>query len=131
MPPQRAQQTRRRSDTAGRAGTKAHTRTAVKNASKTAPAQTASGGRAAKPGGRLKSELVLPVGVGAVVMIAALGIVAVGSDKVGAPLGITLTVAGILLVAGLVMYVAWVVDSVLAKPLSRVRDAMQEMEGGN
>src|SRR4051794_25636454 len=80
-----------------------------------------------KPGGRLKAEVVLPVGVGAVAMCAALGIVAVASTKMGAPLPLTLTVAGLLLTAGLVAYVTWVMDSVVARPLARLRDAMQEM----
>jgi diguanylate cyclase (GGDEF)-like protein len=84
-----------------------------------------------KPGGRLKAEVVLPVGVGAVAMCAALGLVAVGSEKIGAPLPLTLAVAGAVLTACLVAYVAWVIESVVARPLARVRDAMQEMEGGN
>src|SRR4051794_41982425 len=73
--------------------TKAHTRTAVR-----VPA--------VKPGGRLKMEVVLPVGVGAVVVCAALGIVGVASAKIGAPLPVTLVTAGIMLVAGLFFFVA-------------------------
>ena len=120
--PSRAEMTRRRNDAIGpRAATKAHTRTAVRAPS--APA--------AKVGGRLKTEVVLPVGVGAVVIMAALGLVAIGSVKIGAPLAVTLGVAGVVLVAGLVTYVAWVVESVVARPLAKVRDALQEMEGGN
>src|SRR3954467_803331 len=84
-----------------------------------------------KPGGRLKAELVLPVGIGALVLCGALGIVAVGSEKVGAPLPLTLAVAGIVLTAALVAYVSWVTESVVARPLARVRDALEEMEGGN
>jgi diguanylate cyclase (GGDEF)-like protein len=84
-----------------------------------------------KQGGRLKAEVVLPVGVGAVVMCAAFGIVAVASSKVGAPLPLTMTVAGLVLTAALVAYVAWVVEGAMARPLARLRDAMQEMEGGN
>jgi diguanylate cyclase (GGDEF)-like protein len=84
-----------------------------------------------KKGGRLKSDVVLPVGVGAVVLCAAFGIVAVASTKVGAPLPLTLTVAGLVLTAALVAYVAWVVEGAVARPLARLRDAMQEMEGGN
>src|SRR3954466_1685099 len=116
-----APKARRRSDHPGsRAVTMAHTRTAVKVAN-----------NGVKPGGRLKTELVLPVGVGAVVMCAAMGLVAAGSVKVGAPLGVTLGVGGLVLVAGLVAYVMWVVDSAVARPLAKVRDALQEMEGGN
>src|SRR3954447_11588265 len=113
--------TRRRSDQPGsRAVTKAHTRTAVRNAQDSV-----------KTGGPLKSEVVLPVGVGAVVLCAAIGLVAAGSAKIGAPLPVTLTAAGLVLVAGLVSYVSWVLNSAVARPLAKVRDALQEMEGGN
>src|SRR3954453_6593233 len=113
--------TRRRSDQPGsRAVTKAHTRTAVRNAQDSL-----------KTGGPLKSEVVLPVGVGAVVLCAAIGLVAAGSAKIGAPLPVTLTAAGLVLVAGLVSYVSWVLNSAVARPLAKVRDALQEMEGGN
>src|SRR4051794_31673516 len=119
--PAPAPKARRRSDHPGsRAVTMAHTRTAVKVAN-----------NGVKPGGRLKTELVLPVGVGAVVMCAAMGLVAAGSVKVGAPLAVTLGAGGLVLVAGLVAYVMWVVDSAVARPLAKVRDALQEMEGGN
>ena len=115
----RAEMTRRRTD-AARARTKAHARVAVRT-------EQQSG----KAGGRLKTELVLPVGIGATVMCATLGLVAGASMRIGAPLPVTMTVAGIALVAGLVAYVNWVVGSVVSKPLARVREAMQEMEGGN
>jgi diguanylate cyclase (GGDEF)-like protein len=98
----------------------AHTRTAVKVAN-----------NGVKPGGRLKTELVLPVGIGALVMCAAMGLVAAGSVKLGAPLAVTLAVGGVVLVAGLVAYVMWVVESAVSRPLAKVRDALQEMEGGN
>ena len=118
--PSRAEMTRRKTD-GRRPATKASVRASVH-----APAAPKG-----KRGGRLKAEVVLPVGVGAVVMAAALAIVAVGSEQVGAPLPLTLTVAGLVLAGALVAYVAWVVDSAVARPLARVRDAMQEMEGGN
>src|SRR2546423_13934309 len=71
--PSKSETARRRTDHPGsRAVTKAHTRTAVKVPS-------------VKPGGRLKTELVLPVGIGAVVVCAALGLVAGGSAQDGAP----------------------------------------------
>src|SRR4051812_47171696 len=112
---------RRRSDHPGsRAVTKAHTRTAVRVAQ-----------NGVKTGGPLKTEVVLPVGVGAVVMCAAMGLVAAGSVKLGVPLAATLAGAGIVLVAGLVAYVSWLLESAVARPLGKVRDALQEMEGGN
>jgi diguanylate cyclase (GGDEF)-like protein len=124
-PPVKAGQTRRKSDGIRVATTNVATRTAIKEA-----AYGPDGARG-KRGGRLKSEVVLPVGVGAVAMCAALGIVAVASTKIGAPLPVTLGVAGVLLTGGLVAYVAWVLNSAVARPLARVRDALQEMEGGN
>src|SRR4051794_41869700 len=87
--PTRTEMTRRKTD-GRRPATKAAARAST-------PAPAAPKG---KPGGRLKAEVVLPVGVGAVVMCAAFGIVAVASEKVGAPLPLTLTVAGIVLTAG-------------------------------
>src|SRR3954469_12332278 len=109
--PSRAELTRRKTD-GRRPATKASARAAVQ-------APPAPKG---KPGGRLRAEVVLPVGVGAVVMGAALGIVAVASEQVGAPLPLTITVAGLVLAGALVAYVAWVVDSAVARPLARVRD---------
>src|SRR4051812_3742005 len=125
MPPPRADMTRRKSDTASRSFTKAHSRTAVKGAAQESQAA------AARPGGRLKAEVVMPVGLGALTMCAGLGIVAVGSEKIGAPLPVTMGAAGLVLGVALVLYVAWVLESAVAKPLARVRDALQEMEGGN
>src|SRR5204863_8180224 len=44
---------------------------------------------------------------------------------------VVLSAAGLVLVAGLVAYVSWVLQSAVARPLAKVRDALQEMEGGN
>src|SRR4051794_6254028 len=118
--PSRAEMTRRKSD-GRRPAAKAAVRSSV-------PAPVAP---KVKPGGRLRTEVVLPMGVGAVVMCAGLVLVAVGSEQIGAPLPLTLTVAGLVLAGALVAYVAWVVDSVVARPLARVREAMEQMEGGN
>src|SRR3954447_12232768 len=125
MPPSKADMARRKSDR-NRSSTKAHTRSAAKT-----PAAAPQPAEKVKPGGRLRTEVVLPVGVGAVVMCATLGLVAAGSSKMGAPLALTLGVAGAALVAGLVLYVTWVVNGAVARPLSHLRDALQEMEGGN
>src|SRR5438045_9743541 len=108
---------RRKTDRPGpRAVTMAHTRTAVKVTR-------------VKPGGPLKTEVVLPVGVGAIVMCAAMGLAAAGAVKIGAPLPVVLGGAGVVLVAALVAYVSWVLQSAVARPLAKVRDALQEMEG--
>src|SRR3954447_19095473 len=125
MPPSKADMARRKSDR-NRSSTKAHTRSAAKT-----PAAAPQPAEKVKPGGRLRTEVVLPVGVGAVVMCATLGLVAAGSSKLGAPLAVTLGVAGALLVAGLVLYVTWVLNGAVARPLSQLRNALQEMEGGN
>jgi len=116
-PVPRAQQTRRRDDKVG-----PRTKTAAA-AGKKQPSP--------KPNGRLRNEIVVPVGIGAAVMCAAVGLVAAGSVKSGVPLAVTLGVSGIVLTAALVAYMAWVVDGAVARPLARVRDALQEMEGGN
>src|SRR3954465_13572600 len=118
--------TRRKTD-GNRSLTKAHTRKAVKGPAPAESKQPAAG----KPGGRLKAEVVLPVGVGALVTVIALGMVAVGSECSGAPLPLTMGAAVLALRAGLVLYVTWVVNSAVATPLSRVRDAREEIEGGN
>ena len=96
----------------------AHTRTAVKV-------------QRGKTGGRLKTEVVLPIGVGAMVMCAAMGLAAAGAVKIGAPLAVVLAATGAVLVAALVAYVSWVLESTISRPLAKVRDALQEMEGGN
>jgi diguanylate cyclase (GGDEF)-like protein len=95
------------------------------------PAPRPAAPKAAKPGGRLKVEIVLPVGVGVSAMCAALGIVAVAAVKLGLPLVATLVAAAVALTAGLVAYVAWVVDSVAARPLARLREGLQQIEEGN
>src|SRR4051794_6824938 len=115
----RAGMTRRKTDPPGpRAVTMAHTRTSVRV-------------QKVKGGGPLKTEVVLPVGIGAVVMCTAMGLAAAGAVKIGAPLAVVLGAAGIVLVAALVAYVSWVLDSAVARPLAKVRDALQEVEGGN
>jgi diguanylate cyclase (GGDEF)-like protein len=64
-------------------------------------------------------------------MCAALGIVGVGAVKLGLPLIVTVAVAAVVLTAGLVIYIGWVIDGVAVRPLKRVREALQEIEMGN
>src|SRR4051794_4504512 len=84
-----------------------------------------------KRGGRLRNELAIPLAVGGATLLAAVGIVAAGASKLGAPLVPVVAVAGVLLMAGLVAYVAWIVETAASRPLARVRTALQEMEEGN
>src|SRR3954454_10286157 len=98
----RAQQTRRDTDKVGPS-----TRAAARKGQKT------RNGREPKAGGRLRNEIIVPVGVGAAVMCAALGLTAAGSVKAGVPLAVTVGVAGIVLTAALVAYVTWIVDGSL------------------
>src|SRR4051794_41309667 len=116
--PPRTEKTRRKTD-----GRQPATKAAVRAAT---PARALPNG---KPGGRLRAEVVLPVGVGAVVMCAAFGIVAVASEKMGVPLPLTLTVAGLVLTAGLVAYLAWGPGGAGTRPPPRRRGALQEVGG--
>jgi diguanylate cyclase (GGDEF)-like protein len=84
-----------------------------------------------KLGGTLRNEVVLPVGIGSGAAFAGLGIVAAAASHAGLPLVPVVALAGVLMIAGLLAYVAWIVNSAAAKPLARVRTALQEMEEGN
>ncbi len=123
--PVKAAQTRRKDD-AIRPRTKRGAAAAAKPEKAARPGPTRG-----KPVGRLKTEVVLPVTVGVVAMCAALGIVAVSAVKMHVPLLPVVAAGAIVLTGLLVAYVAWVVESVAARPLARVRDALREMEEGN
>src|SRR3954451_2090534 len=84
-----------------------------------------------KLGGTLRSEVVLPVGIGSGAAVAGLGIVAAGASHAGLPIVPIVAAAGVVMIAALLAYVAWIVNSAAAKPLARVRTALQEMEEGN
>jgi diguanylate cyclase (GGDEF)-like protein len=126
--PVKAEMNRRKSDKVGQ-----RTRTPAATVERAARRSAATPGAPTpgKTGGRLKFEIVVPVGVGGAAMCAALGIVGVVSVKLGVPLVVTLSVAAVALVAALMAYVGWVVESVAARPLGRVREALQEIEEGN
>src|SRR4051812_1737087 len=85
----------------------------------------------AKLGGTLRHEVVLPVGLGSGAAFAGLGIIAAGASHAGLPIVPIVAIAGVVMIAGLMAYVAWIVNSAAAKPLARVRNALQEMEEGN
>jgi diguanylate cyclase (GGDEF)-like protein len=107
------------------------TLTPVTRAAASATASASAPAEAAKVSGALRNEIVVPVGVGAVAAFGAAGIVAAAASKLGLPIAPVAGVAGIGLIAGLLAYVSWIVNSAAAKPLARVRAALQEMEEGN
>jgi diguanylate cyclase (GGDEF)-like protein len=122
-PVTKSQMTRRRTDTPP-----PRTKAAAARAGRGKPA-----GAAPPPGSRprLRNEIVLPVALGAAAMCAALGLAAGGAARLGLPLVAVVPAAAVPLVAGLVVYVSWVVSSVATRPLARVRGALQEIEEGN
>jgi diguanylate cyclase (GGDEF)-like protein len=87
--------------------------------------------RMPKKGGRLRNEIVIPLGIGALALSGSLGIVAAATMKIGAPTVVVCTIAAFILIGGLMAYVAWIIDGIASKPLARVRTALQEMEEGN
>src|SRR3954452_18977726 len=84
-----------------------------------------------RAGGRLRNEILLPIVVRSAVLVASTGIIASGAAELGLPIIPIAAAGGLLLTAALIVYVAWIVDGVALKPLSRVRSALQEMEEGN
>ncbi|GAC1324093.1 MAG: hypothetical protein NVSMB25_21210 [Thermoleophilaceae bacterium] len=80
---------------------------------------------------RIKNEIVGPLGLGILVVIATLGILAVASPRIGVPAILIVIPGALALTAGLMVWVGSIVDSVASRPLARVRAAMQEMEGGD
>jgi diguanylate cyclase (GGDEF)-like protein len=84
-----------------------------------------------RKGGRLRNEILIPLGIGAAALAGSLGIVAAATMKIGAPTVLVCAVASFVLILGLMVYVAWIIDGIASKPLARVRVALQEMEEGN
>src|SRR5687768_15757474 len=84
-----------------------------------------------KVGGKLRNEILLPLGIGAVALAGCLGIVGAASRKVGGPTVVLSVIAAAVLIFGLMVYVAWILEGVASRPLARVRNALQEMEEGN
>src|SRR3954447_1068769 len=82
-------------------------------------------------GGRLRNEILVPIAVGSAVLVASVGIIAAGAEKLGPPIIPVAAAGGLLLTVALMAYVAWIVDGVASRPLARVRTALQEMEEGN
>ncbi|MEA2427695.1 MAG: diguanylate cyclase, partial [Thermoleophilaceae bacterium] len=76
-------------------------------------------------------EILLPIAIGSLVLVASTGIVAAAAAKMGAPIIPVATAGGAVLIAALMYYVNWIVDGAASRPLSRVRSALQEMEEGN
>ena len=84
-----------------------------------------------KVGGRLRNEILMPIGVGSAAGFASLGIIAAGASKMGVPVVPVVGTAGVILIAALMAYVAWIVHDAAIRPLAAVRSALREMEEGN
>src|SRR4051794_39085792 len=98
------------------------------------PPQTRSAANqptAPRVGGRLRNEILLPIAVGSAVLVASVGIIAAGAEKLGLPIIPVAAAGGLILTVALMVYVSWIVDGAASLPLSRVRTALQEMEEGN
>src|SRR5690349_1288154 len=78
-----------------------------------------------KVGGSLRNEVLLPFGIGAVAVFVSIGIVAAGASQLGAPVVPIVAAAAIVLIAGLMAYVAWILQNAAARPLARVRAALR------
>ena len=81
--------------------------------------------------GRLRSELLVPLGMGALVIVGVLGLLALAGSKLGATLVVVIVAAGVAMSAGLVAWIGWLTESGIARPLARAREALQLMEEGN
>src|SRR3954449_4853881 len=86
---------------------------------------------APRVGGCLRNEILLPIAVGSAVLVASVGIIAAGAEKLGLPIIPVAAAGGLMLTVALMVYVSWIVDGAASRPLSRVRTALQEMEEGN
>ena len=97
------------------------------------PQTKAAANRPSEPrvAGRLRNEILIPIGIGAVALAGCLGIVGAASRKIGGPTVLLSGIAAAILIVGLMAYVAWILNGVASKPLARVRTALQEMEEGN
>ena len=84
-----------------------------------------------KVGGKLRNEILIPLGIGAVALAGCLGIVGAASQKIGGPTVLISAAAAAVLIFGLMVYIAWIVEGIASRPLARVRTALQEMEEGN
>ena len=84
-----------------------------------------------KNGAALRSEIALPVGIGATVALAALGLAAGVVQRSQGPTALVVAVLGLCCVAGLTAWIIWIVDTVAARPVARVRAALLAMEEGD
>src|SRR4051794_19916371 len=95
------------------------------------PQTRAPGQPARKVGGRLRNEILIPVGIGSFAGFASLGVIAAGVSQVGLPVAPIVGGAALALIAALLVYVAWIVNGAAIRPLEDVRTALREMEEGN
>jgi diguanylate cyclase (GGDEF)-like protein len=89
------------------------------------------GHKSTKVGGRLRNEILMPIGIGSAAGFASLGIIAAGVSTAGLPVVPVVGAAAVVLIIALMAYVAWIVNDAAIRPLAAVRSALQEMEEGN
>src|SRR4051794_19305365 len=108
--------------------------TALRRRGDALPPQTrtaANQPRSPRAGGRLRTEILVPIGIGSIALAASVGIISSAANKLDLPIIPVAVAGGVLLMLGLIVYVAWIVNGAALQPLERVRSALQEMEEGN
>ncbi len=110
------------------------TNTALRRRGDALPPQTRTAANqptSPRAGGRLRTEILLPIGIGSIVLAASVGIISSAANKLDLPIIPVAVAGGVILMFGLVVYVTWIVNGAAIQPLERVRTALQEMEEGN
>src|SRR4051794_4470349 len=108
--------------------------TALRRRGDALPPQTrtaANQPRSPRAGGRLRTEILVPIGIGSIALAASVGIISSAANKLDLPIIPVAVAGGVVLMLGLVAYVTWIVNGAALQPLERVRSALQEMEEGN
>lgn len=91
------------------------------------PSSTSSGDR----GRPLVVEVAIPVALGLLVLVAALGLVVSAVDRAEGPLRFAAVPIAVLLTAGLGAWVAWILRDTALAPLDRLRTALRGLEEGD
>ncbi|MDP8943780.1 MAG: sensor domain-containing phosphodiesterase [Actinomycetota bacterium] len=79
----------------------------------------------------LHLDLLMPVGLGVLVVVAAVGFAVAVAARAGAPILITTAISAVLFTAALLAVLHVLVRRSLVTPLSELRGALQEVEVGN
>src|SRR3954464_608275 len=77
--------------------------------------------RSPRAGGRLRTEILVPIGIGSIALAASVGIISSAANKLALPIIPVAVAGGVLLMLGLIVYVAWIVNGAALQPLERVR----------